>query len=102
MLFLLLRSNELSVFPNIVVVFIRYRLGLPFGNKARKSVYENVLHFVGVRTRLLLAEGERFEPPEAFTSTVFKTAAFDRSAILPYMLLNIKLLAVKSEKSLSE
>ena len=31
-----------------------------------------------------VAEGEGFEPPEAFTSTVFKTAAIDRSAILPY------------------
>lgn len=31
-----------------------------------------------------MAEGEGFEPPEAFTSTVFKTAAIDRSAILPY------------------
>lgn len=37
-----------------------------------------------VRFRFLLAEGEGFEPPEAFTSTVFKTAAFDRSANLPY------------------
>ena len=35
-------------------------------------------------TPLDLAEGEGFEPPEAFTSTVFKTAAFDRSANLPY------------------
>jgi hypothetical protein len=36
-----------------------------------------------------LAEREGFEPPEACTSTVFKTAAFDRSAISPrqkYML----------------
>ena len=32
---------------------------------------------------LLLAEREGFEPPEAFTSTVFKTAAIDRSAISP-------------------
>ena len=32
----------------------------------------------------LLAEGEGFEPPDACTSTVFKTAAFDRSANLPY------------------
>lgn len=32
---------------------------------------------------VLLAEGEGFEPPEAFTSTVFKTAAFDHSAISP-------------------
>ena len=31
----------------------------------------------------LFAEREGFEPPEAFTSTVFKTAAFDRSAISP-------------------
>lgn len=30
-----------------------------------------------------LAEGEGFEPPDACTSTVFKTAAFDRSASLP-------------------
>ncbi len=31
----------------------------------------------------LAAEREGFEPPEACTSTVFKTAAFDRSAISP-------------------
>ena len=31
-----------------------------------------------------LAEGEGFEPPDACTSTVFKTAAFDRSANLPF------------------
>ena len=30
-----------------------------------------------------LAEGEGFEPPEAFASTVFKTAAFDHSATPP-------------------
>ena len=30
-----------------------------------------------------LAEREGFEPPEALTSTVFKTAAFDHSAISP-------------------
>ena len=30
-----------------------------------------------------LAEGEGFEPPEALTSTVFKTAAIDHSAIPP-------------------
>ena len=38
----------------------------------------------GALRPLFLAEGEGFEPPEAFTSTVFKTAAIDRSAILPY------------------
>ncbi len=30
-----------------------------------------------------MAEKEGFEPPEAFTSTVFKTAAFDHSATSP-------------------
>ena len=30
-----------------------------------------------------MAEGEGFEPPEAFASTVFKTAAFDHSATPP-------------------
>src|SRR3569623_836054 len=30
-----------------------------------------------------MAEGEGFEPPEACASTVFKTAAFDRSATSP-------------------
>ena len=84
LLFLLLRSDELAVFPHVVVVFIRYRLGLPRCDKSRKPVYENVLHFrVGVRTRLLLAESEGFEPPEALTSTVFKTAAIDHSANFP-------------------
>jgi hypothetical protein len=31
----------------------------------------------------LKAEGEGFEPPETCASTVFKTAAFDHSAIPP-------------------
>ena len=31
----------------------------------------------------LFAEREGFEPPEALTSTVFKTAAIDHSAISP-------------------
>ena len=53
--------------------------------------------FDGVQTLLLLAEGEGFEPPEAFTSTVFKTAAFDRSAILPYG--NIKFFSAKSSEN---
>ena len=32
-----------------------------------------------------MAEGEGFEPPDGCPSTVFKTAAFDRSANLPYV-----------------
>ena len=34
----------------------------------------NIMHY---------AEKEGFEPPEVLPSTVFKTAAFDRSAISP-------------------
>ena len=33
--------------------------------------------------RRILAEGEGFEPPDPFESTVFKTAAFNHSANLP-------------------
>lgn len=33
--------------------------------------------------KLLSAEKEGFEPPDLLQSTVFKTAAFDRSAISP-------------------
>ena len=33
-----------------------------------------------------LAEEVGFEPTDPLRSTVFKTAAFDRSAILPYLL----------------
>ena len=36
-----------------------------------------------------LAESEGFEPPLAFTKTVFKTAAFDRSANSPFYIINI-------------
>ena len=33
---------------------------------------------------MYIAEREGFEPPEACTSTVFKTAAIDHSAISPF------------------
>jgi hypothetical protein len=56
------------------------------------------------------AEREGFEPPEACTSTVFKTAAFDRSAIspaqkygyrlfVPKICIEIKTMAVESAAS---
>ena len=53
---------------------IDYDTGNPFNTKTTEP---------RVQTRLCLAEGEGFEPPEAFTSTVFKTAAIGRSANLP-------------------
>ena len=33
---------------------------------------------------MFIAEREGFEPPEPLSSTVFKTAAIDHSAISPY------------------
>ena len=39
--------------------------------------------FRGFAGGLKVAEREGFEPPEPFGSTVFKTAAIDRSAISP-------------------
>ncbi len=51
--------------------------------KARKHlILQAFLISVYLKQRID-AEREGFEPPEAFTSTVFKTAAFDRSAISP-------------------
>jgi hypothetical protein len=44
----------------------------------KPAFYEPLIRFENFS-----AEREGFEPPEAFTSTVFKTAAFDRSAISP-------------------
>lgn len=44
------------------------------------------------------AESEGFEPPEAFTSTVFKTAALNHSANFPMMYPSLKGIA-KVDKS---
>ena len=44
-----------------------------------------IIEFAGFCTYLIkvFAEREGFEPPEVLPSTVFKTAAIDRSAISP-------------------
>ena len=42
-------------------------------------------------SRDFLAEKEGFEPPDLLQSTVFKTAAFDRSAISPKCLIRYSL-----------
>ena len=41
-----------------------------------------------------MAEGEGFEPPEPCGSAVFKTAAIDHSATLPYYLADLTSLSV--------
>jgi hypothetical protein len=43
-----------------------------------------------------MAESEGFEPPDPFGSTVFKTAAFDRSASSPWYSLSGLLLSSAS------
>ena len=47
------------------------------------------------------AEREGFEPPDPRRSTVFKTAAFDRSAIFPvetYVVVRVTLFALKVQR----
>ena len=46
---------------------------------------------------MAMAEREGFEPPNSCPSTVFKTAAFDHSAISPYG--NIKFSPTKSSEN---
>ncbi len=47
--------------------------------------------FRQLRYYLYLAEREGFEPPDLLQSTVFKTAAFDRSAISPGAKLGVEI-----------
>ena len=48
-----------------------------------------------------MAQGEGFEPPEAFTSTVFKTAAIDHSAIPAIFIILTKILGFVNHSRLS-
>ena len=50
-----------------------------YKKKATLLINNNIAHFIMKK----LAEREGFEPPDLLQSTVFKTAAFDRSAISP-------------------
>ena len=55
---------------------------------ARPSLQKFFQNFYIKLLRNFMAEGVGFEPTEALTSTVFKTAAFDHSAIPPNRNLN--------------
>jgi hypothetical protein len=78
------------------------RLVLFFADLFRRSqLFEKAGFKYGVNQpsltlRLAKAEREGFEPPEACTSTVFKTAAFDRSAISPAQKYSLKLYNTKN------
>ena len=72
-----------GMLPQAGIPCSRRALAPPPSNPSLHSVSGNGEQAVA-RSPFPLAEGEGFEPPEAFTSTVFKTAAIDRSAILPY------------------
>ena len=52
------------------------------------DTYRILKFFSDSYSRVLPAEREGFEPPEALTSTVFKTAAIDHSAISPWIVEN--------------
>ena len=52
------------------------KFGHTSGAQKRKSVSQSLV-------RPIFAEREGFEPPDPLRSTVFKTAAFDHSAISP-------------------
>ncbi len=49
----------------------------------RKNPVNHKIYEVLIALAFQLAEKEGFEPPDLLQSTVFKTAAFDRSAISP-------------------
>ena len=53
------------------------------------DTYRILKFFSDSYSRVLPAEREGFEPPEALTSTVFKTAAIDHSAISPRNIENL-------------
>ncbi len=73
---------------NVVIVRVTSRRVSSFSNHARNTIQKDIFQsvFFLVQTRLLLAQREGFEPPDSCPSTVFKTAAFDRSAISAYIL----------------
>ena len=54
-----------------------------YRNSFKLRYLQNFEVFSESYSRVLHAEREGFEPPEALTSTVFKTAAIDHSAISP-------------------
>ena len=50
------------------------------------SIFHSLYIYVFLTKELQLAESERFELPEPFSSIVFKTTAIDHSANSPYHL----------------
>lgn len=65
--------------------FITVHFNIGNGTKIEEVRLEEIKtaleHIFSVQTLSPLAQREGFEPPETFISTVFKTAAIDRSAI---------------------
>ena len=71
---------------------LRYHTGAPDGNRTRIAGLEGRSSAIELQAPInsifsfqrSMAEGVGFEPTEACASTVFKTAAIDHSAILPF------------------
>ena len=63
----------------------RFQFFIPY--RVLKQVWSTIVHKKTSPVGLVLhffAEREGFEPPEPLSSTVFKTAAIDHSAISPF------------------
>ena len=76
-----INKNILTAFVLIFIFFNRIKINFAALSENKKAPYGAVLYW--------FAEREGFEPPEACTSTVFKTAAIDHSAIFSIFNLNL-------------
>ena len=69
-----------SILPRTISIF--YTLSCPQTSLVHYSAQKN--EPCRTRSSCWFAEREGFEPPEPLSSTVFKTAAIDHSAISPF------------------
>ncbi len=69
--------NKIILFDDKIIIIYNHD-----GNNRTELSFDEIEDALG-SDYMTLAERKGFEPLEAFTSTVFKTAAFDRSAISP-------------------
>lgn len=74
--FYLIKSTEFST-SNLISI-VEFTMSLKRQKPANHQFYRLLLCF-----EILVAEREGFEPPVPCSTTVFKTAAFDHSAISP-------------------
>ena len=84
----------LQCLGNLCASFLAHEVAHKGKEKRCKIVFQTICS-------VSLAEREGFEPPDPRRSTVFKTAAFDRSAIFPvetYVVVRVTLFALKVQR----